>query len=221
MHKGGSRLVTLDIQKFYPSTRGWHVFEFFSQQMHCSKDVSGLLTTLCTYDDHVPTGSCLSQQIAFFAHYAMFEEISRVAKEANLTFSCYVDDLAFSGDKANASMLYRLRGILAKRGLRSKPNKERLFNIGQARHITGTIVTSSGLLLPNKKHKAFHDAIRQFSRMPDDAIKLDLLVREVGRAIAATQISKTNQPRERLLVAEKNRVENIVNNSRRHPQHQL
>jgi len=60
-HRGCSRLVTLDIEAFYPSTRRWHVFEFFNDTMKCSPDVADIMASLLTYEDHVPTGRAASQ----------------------------------------------------------------------------------------------------------------------------------------------------------------
>jgi len=47
-HLNADTALTLDIEGFFPSTLGWHVFEFFELVMQCSRDVSGLITRLST-----------------------------------------------------------------------------------------------------------------------------------------------------------------------------
>ena len=167
-HINADRLITLDIQKFFPSTLGWHIFEFFCDEMKCSSDVAGLLTSICTYDNHVPTGSCISQIIAFYAHKSMFDEIDKLTKSLNLNMTCYVDDIAVSGNKANRKTLYLIRGIIKRRALRSPSRKEHIYDIGKPKKVTGSIINKGTMLLPNKKHKLIHKEI-EVIRMTNNA----------------------------------------------------
>lgn len=186
-HLTSTRLVTLDIRKFFPSTLGWHVFEFFHEVMHCSRDVSGLLAALVTIDDHVPTGSCISQAMAFYAHYEMFEEIWSLSKSLALVMTVYVDDVAISGDKANRSTLYKVRGILKKRGLQSPARKEFVYDIGYPKRVTGSIIANGALRLPNRKHKQIHAEIISLLDVIDSEDKLCRIESTIGRVVAANQ----------------------------------
>lgn len=208
-HVGQVRLITLDIERFFPSTKGWHVYQFFHEVLKCSPDVSNLMASICTYDDHVPTGSCLSQIVAFFAHFNMFEAINDLAKERNLVFTCYVDDIAISGNQANRSLLFELRGILSSRGLRSKKEKEYAFDIGYPGRVTGSIVTENGLKLPNTKHRQIHEETLLLSSQADSPEKLDKVIQVLGRAIAASQVDQAALTRVVTLVQEKNRIKRI------------
>jgi len=209
-HIGSDTLITLDIQKFFPSTCGWHVFEFFHDVMHCSRDVAGLLTRISTCHDHVPTGSCLSQVIAFYAHYSMFEEIHSLTSSMNLVMTCYVDDLAISGKNANKAVLHEIRCILQKRGLRSHPKKESVFRRGVPKEITGSIVLDNGLKLPNRKHEKIHNEIRLILKLDDSKEKLALLNVTMGRLIAANQSDSALSRQVRSLRCEVNRIEKLV-----------
>lgn len=210
MHIGCSRMITLDIYKFYPSTSFWHVFEFFHDVMHCSRDVAWQLTAISTYRSHVPTGSCISQFIAFFAHYKMFEEIHSLTSSLKLTDTCYVDDITISGDKANRSTLYKVRGCLKKRGLCSPRKKENVFDIGYPKTVTGSIVIDDGLRLPNRKHKKIHEEIEQLLKAEDTKEKLKLLESTLGRAIAGSQSDPTLEKRVITLTQEKKRLESLL-----------
>jgi hypothetical protein len=210
MHIGCSRMITLDIYKFYPSTLGWHVFEFFYDVMQCRRDVAWLLTSLCTYNNHVPTGSCISQFIAFFAHYNMFEEIHSIACSIDLTDTCYVDDISISGNKANRSTLYKVRGCLKKRGLRSPTKKEHVYDVGYPKSVTGSIVADDELRLPNRKHKKIHEETERLIQAEDTKEKLKLLETTLGRAIAGSQSDPTLKKRVVTLTQEKKRIESLL-----------
>lgn len=210
-HKGSNRAFTLDIRKFFPSTLGWHVFEFFNSVMHCKKDVSGLLTTICTYDNHIPTGSCLSQSMAFYAHYPMFEEINALAISLDLKMTCYVDDITISGEKANSSTLYKVRGILKKRALQSHPKKEHLYDKGYPKAITGSIVMENELRLPNRKHKRIHEETEQILKLDDTDEKMKLIESAIGRSIAASQVDLAFLKRTKRLKEEKERLKKVLN----------
>lgn len=209
-HVGSDTLITLDIQKFFPSTLGWHVFEFFHSVLHCSRDVAGLLTKISTCHNHVPTGSCLSQVIAFYAHYEMFEEIYALTSSRGLTMTCYVDDLAISGKNANKAVLHEIKGILNKRGLKSHPKKESVFRSGVPKEITGSIVVDDGLKLPNRKHQQIHDEIISISKLDDSKEKLVLLNITMGRLIAASQSDSGLSRHTRSILGEKNRLEKLL-----------
>ena len=209
-HIGSDTLITLDIKKFFPSTLGWHVFEFFHDVMHCSRDVAWLLTKISTCNDHVPTGSCLSQIIAFYAHYKMFEEIHELTSSMNLKLTCYVDDIAISGYGANKSVLFKVRGILKKRDLKSHPKKESIFLSGVAKEITGSIVLDGGLKLPNRKHKQIHEEVNLISALDDTQEKLTLINKTMGRLIAASQSDTDISKQVDTFICEKNRIEKLV-----------
>ena len=186
-HIGSSEMISLDVYKFYPSTKGWHVYDFFHNVMLCSPDVAAILKDLSTFNDHVPTGSCLSQQIAFYAHYEMFNEISEVANSFQLISSCFVDDITLSGEKVSKYHLNLVRHILKRRGLKSHPRKEKIYCKRNLKEVTGSIVTSENLLLPNKKHKNIHEQVQRSRNQTDLKLRLKDLRSSRGKAIAASQ----------------------------------
>ncbi|MFB2935649.1 reverse transcriptase family protein [Aerosakkonemataceae cyanobacterium BLCC-F154] len=65
---------SLDIEKYFPSTRSKDIYWFFYNHMKCSPDVAGILTKLSTYKEHLPTGSPVSPILSYFAHLNMWKE---------------------------------------------------------------------------------------------------------------------------------------------------
>ena len=116
VHVGPTPMVKLDLKKFYPSVASSRVYRFFHEALLCSSDVSALLTKLCTVDQHLPTGSCISQLLAFFAAKPMFDELHEHATKFGNRDSCYVDDLTWSGRNATPSFLWVAKQIVHRHG---------------------------------------------------------------------------------------------------------
>lgn len=209
-HVGAARMFTLDIRKFFPSTKGQHVYEFFNAVMLCSPDVSAVLTKLCTVNGHVPTGSCVSQEIAFWAHCRMFDAMYALAQTLGLKMTCYVDDITISGHRANKSSLHTVRSLLVKRSLASHPQKERTYYYRRPGLVTGTIVGAEGLFLPNSKHEQLHEKLDAIQAMGDDQGKLTMIVSAIGMVVAASQLDGRVTPRLRALVQERRRVQRVL-----------
>lgn len=211
-HVGMDRLLKLDIKKFFPSTLTWHVFDFFHNVMLCSRDVSGLLAKLSTCNGHVPTGSSLSQILAFYAHYSMFEEMNNIAINRDLNMTCYVDDITISGTRINRELLFEMRGILKRRGLTSHPDKEYVYLNAAPREITGSIVDGVGLRLPNIKHQNIYKEIKSFLLSNDNCEKLKTIERLIGKVVAAAQADAGMNMRLESLKQEKNRLQRVIGN---------
>lgn len=211
-HIGSDRLLKLDIKKFFPSTLTWHVFDFFHNVMLCSRDVSGLLAKISTCNGHVPTGSSLSQIIAFYAHYNMFEEINSLAIDRGLCMTCYVDDITISGSKINRELLFKVRGILKRRELISHPDKEHVYLSTAPREVTGSIVDNVGLRLPNCKHQSIYEDITSVLLSDDDYEKMNKIERLVGKVVAAAQADERMYSKLESLKQEKKRLNKVILN---------
>lgn len=187
-HLNSERLLKLDIQKFYPSTKREHVYCFFRDIMRCSTDVSSILASLCTCDGHVPTGSPVSQLIAYFAHKKMFDDIYYYALERNLMMTVYVDDITISGPKLNNGTMYDIKGIVHKSGLDSHPKKENVYLSNTPKLITGVVACNETIKLPNYKHLEIHNKIQEISQVTDHDLKLKLINKTMGKLVAAVQL---------------------------------
>ena len=149
-HVGAVPLVKLDIKKFYPSVDAARVYRFLHEGMRCSPDVAGLLTNLCIHDGHVPTGSCVSQLLAYFATRPMFDELSALAESRGVKFTLYVDDMTFSGRSATPAFLWNVKKVVHSHGL--KYHKDRIYTADSQKVVTGVLVNTHGIaVLPSKE----------------------------------------------------------------------
>lgn len=155
--------IKLDVKKFYPSTRWDHVFRYFNTDMKCSPDVAGTLATLVCYPaadgPHLPTGSCLSQILAFFVHKRMFDEIDGIARARGGVFTLYVDDMVLSMPDASPADIPRVGRLVTRQGL--KWHKDRFYPKGVPKAVTGTIVKGLRVEANKRQHYKLTQALAE------------------------------------------------------------
>lgn len=152
-HLAGSMVATLDISNFFGSTTKSQVFNFFRDRLKCAGDIAKIYAELVTCDDCIPTGSPLSPLLSYYSNKPLFDELSCLAKNANLHFTCYVDDLTFSGAYIGRGFLWQVEKTIKKYGHITASKKTRLFGLGVPKHITGTVIADGALKVPNVRFR--------------------------------------------------------------------
>ncbi|WP_162207639.1 reverse transcriptase family protein [Rhodopseudomonas palustris] len=186
VHSAEMPTVKLDVKKFFVSVPRVAVFNFFATTMKCRPDVAGLLSDLLTFDAHLPTGGAASPIMAYYAFKSLFDEIYAFASSQNVTMTCYVDDMTFSGGAVGKRFLYEVRRIVARHGLKS--HKSRMFDARQPKVVTGVCNTTDGARVPNKLHAKIKDGFDKLSKADGSAQKAKILPPLLGRLEAAGQI---------------------------------
>ncbi|APD95676.1 hypothetical protein BM523_17665 [Alteromonas mediterranea] len=184
-HDGAVSTAKLDIKKYYPSTGREYVYNFFKISLCCSADVAKVLSDLSCVDGHIPTGSALSQLLAFFATQQMFDEIAVLASDSDICFTLYVDDLTFSGTRVNPNFIWQVKQIISKYGYTyhkvesAPPNKTKI--------VTGLALTANGAKVRNSHHEKIHELYVQYL---DDTIATKDLARLIGMLSSASQVNQ-------------------------------
>lgn len=137
------KTLTIDIEKFFPSTLAKKVFNFFFYIMKQSSDVANLLTNLLTYNGYVPTGSPVSMNLAFFANINLFNELHSFSTNRSCKMTVFVDDLTFTGKAINNNFLLHVEKIIVKHDLKIKADKTHIFNENSPKFITGIVVKNN------------------------------------------------------------------------------
>lgn len=140
LHYGNTNFVLMDIKSFFPNCTFDMIKNFFVKDggLKMSPDLSDRMAKLVTRPKssklkvrEVPQGFPTSPLICYFAYKYMFDKIFSYAKENNLTFSTYVDDLTFSSREEfdKDKVIEDVIDILKEFGHTSKKEKCKKFNI--------------------------------------------------------------------------------------------
>ncbi len=185
VHRGAVPLAKLDIKKFYPSIDGGRVYRFFIEGLKCSPDVAGLLRKLCTVDGHLPTGSCLSQLLAFFSAKPMFDELHEHALASGVKGTCYVDDLTWSGRNATGSFLWGAKQIVHSHGF--SYHKDRLYSEHERKVVTGVFISGDDLQVIPSREREVWEALNALGGVNEGA-RLKAITSLIGKVSAFSQI---------------------------------
>lgn len=195
-HLGNYPVIKMDIEKFYPLTKFEYVYNFFHKQMACEKDIASLLAILTTFQLHLPTGSPLSDILAFYSHKPMFDRIYTLALQHNIKMSSYVDDITLSGVGLNGKIKFEVTKIIHNWGL--SYHKVKHYKSHEPKLITGVIVKGKNIKLPNKRHLKLHTLRQEINNGAEDT---KLITSYIGGVREAESID--------LSIAKKNYLEKI------------
>lgn len=196
-HDSSMPMLKIDVKKFFASVPRVAIFKFFAGPMKCRRDVAGLLADMLTIEAHLPTGSAASPILAFYTFKPMFDEIEQFALTHGLKMTCYVDDMALSGPRANKAALFEVRKIIARYGLKS--HKAHVFAATQPKVLTGVCNTPAGPRVPNKLHLKIKMGFDNLSSAKTSDARNAALRPLLGRLEAAGQIDPTYQARAKTL----------------------
>ncbi|WP_129451248.1 reverse transcriptase family protein [Pseudomonas syringae] len=150
-HLGARQTATFDLKNFYGSTRYCLVHDFFHKSLCCPTDIAGRLASLTTWNGVMPTGSPLSPLLSFWAAKSFFDKCETLAAKYRLNFTCYIDDLTFSGDKISGKFQSELEVIASRFGYELAKEKTKVFRFGIPAHITGVISHKAKLSVPHSR----------------------------------------------------------------------
>lgn len=194
-HVGSRAIYKVDVRRFFDSVKWEDIYGFFHVTMACSPDVAALLADLCTVegDDpkdrgqrHLPTGSPISQPLAYWCFSSMFEAVHRLAGSMGLTATVYVDDIAVSGPQVGVWVQRTIRSIVSRYSLEA--HKERYWKHGKFALVTGAVVTCNGLRLPNSRRQEIWRNVRMLKSLAAPRRRIAHLSVLVGQLWAAVQL---------------------------------
>jgi RNA-directed DNA polymerase len=158
-HKRRRYVLNLDIRDFFPSFNFGRVRGFFIKNHHFALDdkIATLIAQIACFENMLPQGSPCSPVIADLISHPMDVRLAQLAKQNQLTYSRYADDLTFSTSrkhfppsvatmKSAGSPDWELGGELIKRidkaGLTVNPAKTRMHVRTTQQLVTGLTVNA-------------------------------------------------------------------------------
>lgn len=202
-HASNTPVAKTDISKYFPSTSFAHVQRFFAEDLTCPQDVAWYLSKLCTFCGHIPTGSPISNPLAFLANRPMFDRIHEYARKRGCVMTLLQDDILISGPAASKAMLNDVLMEIRRSGLRASPKrkKTKTYPAGAAKVLTGVIVKGTSITLPNRRRKLIADAFASALKAETWEQRAAAVSELRGRVNEADQIDPSAvHPRHRRLV---------------------
>lgn len=187
-HLENKYFLKMDISDFYPSCSKEFVFRFFKYKLQMSDDLAWLIADLTTFHNKIPTGSPVSQTLAYWSYKDVFDEIAIFSNPAGLKFSLYVDDMVFSANsKIPNTIVPFARNKLGLSGLNLKRKKIRVYGNSDYKLITGCIISPQNqLLVPYKLSQSIFSQLKEKPDMDEYSDKeINSLI---GKVQAAGQI---------------------------------
>lgn len=176
-HIGARQVLTFDLKSFYQSTSQNMIRLFFRNTMLCSDDISYILSNICCYGNHLPTGSQVSIYMCYLTNIKMFDEMRSLALSRNTLMTVYADDITISGDKVDDSLLNTMKKIVIRHGYRLSENKTLRFTNNEIPIITGVALVGNALQPTNKFMNELRDKVYFLDRNAEMLDK-DLLIKE-------------------------------------------
>jgi RNA-directed DNA polymerase len=159
-HLSAHLLVTLDIRQCFPSITNVHVYRVWAELLGCSPPVAKLLTELTTFRRHLPQGAATSPLLANLFIWMIDEPIRRICKQLSVAYSTWIDDLAFSGDRAR-ELIQPAISVLAAHGLHVKRTKIKIMGPNAIKVLTGTRLGSQQVRAPKDKLSRIRSGIHK------------------------------------------------------------
>ena len=138
-HQGARFLVTIDIQNYFPSISKDRIYRIWCETLGCSPDVSDVLTKLTTYKGYLPQGAPTSTSLANIFIYNIDAPIRAECERLGISYSVWVDDMAFSGSAARR-IIPVVIGTLRGAGLKISRRKFSVVGPGERKVITGVVL---------------------------------------------------------------------------------
>ena len=146
IHVGKNIIIKADIKKFFPTTKWSH----FEKMLSFANDpwkknleavaTDGFVQVSSTI--RLPTGAPTSPFLASICFSPVDKEILSVTNKYHLSYTRYVDDLTFSGDKYPKGFVKELCDIVNSQGYELNLKKTRVVYNSNQQIVTGVLVNN-------------------------------------------------------------------------------
>jgi RNA-directed DNA polymerase len=179
-HQGKKFIFTTDLKSFFPSISHLKVFEMY-RSFQFSPTVARILTQLTTYKGRLPQGAPTSPMIANLVFIRTGKKLEQFAKENNLVFTSFIDDLTFSAPIDFKTKAQFIIETLQADGFKISHNKTNYKTKNPI--VTGVVVKNNKLSLP----ETFKIKLATIEGKTPEQIK--------GFQLYSEKISKSNNPK--------------------------
>lgn len=161
-HLGKPCVVTIDVQKFFPSVKPTVVYQLLRYELGYGCDVAKLITRLVTKDRELPQGAPTSVAIAnALLRLPVDGPVQARAASIGCGYTRFVDDLALSGRNPKVIINFIARQLSRRQLTISRKDKLKIMPSSGPQEITGLLVNGKRPSLSKKRRDRVRAAIHQ------------------------------------------------------------
>lgn len=149
VHINQECIINMDLKNFFPSIEIERVFKIFYYYGY-TREISFLLSKLCTYRGILPQGSPASPKIANIICLKLDKRISRLCQKYEAKYSRYADDITISGKQGIESIIKVIESIVENEGFKLNKNKTRVAYNNSRQEVTGLNLNSGKVTIPRE-----------------------------------------------------------------------
>jgi RNA-directed DNA polymerase len=149
MHLGAPTLAKLDVRSFFPSITNLQIYNVWRNVLNCSPKIARILTRLTTFERRLPQGAPTSTLLANLVLFSSDRDIRGTCAAQRVTYSTWVDDLAFSGETPQKVMTTAVACLQAA-GFSVSHRKLKIMGPGTRKILTGVLLDKFPAVLPER-----------------------------------------------------------------------
>ena len=138
-HKKQNVVLKLDIEDFFNSIRKSDVQQVFIDAGF-TIELSKLLTQLCTIKSFLPQGASTSAYLSNIVLNKFDDQVSKYCYENKIRYTRYADDLTFSGEFEQKTVINFVKDQLNLLGLSLNKNKINVLKKNKSQMVTGIVL---------------------------------------------------------------------------------
>jgi RNA-directed DNA polymerase len=167
-HLGARLLITIDLRTCFPNVSNQQIYRTWTETLGCSARVGALLTRLTTFERRLPQGAPTSPALANLFIWSIDAPIRIECARLGIKYSTWIDDLAFSGDRAREIIEVAVR-TLAHERLSVSRSKMKIMGPRATKLLTGTRLGSERIRAPRdltSRVRAACDKVKRGESLP-------------------------------------------------------
>ena len=145
-------LLLLDVKDFFPSIKWYKVYAVF-KRLGYPKNIAQYLASLCCLNGYAPQGAVTSPALSNIIARRIDARISGVAKEYQVNYTRYADDMTFSGERISSRFQFIINQIVEEDGFTINREKTRFIKGKHQKIVTGISISEDKLTVPKSKRR--------------------------------------------------------------------
>jgi len=150
-HKNQPKVLTIDLENFFPSIDIGSVENVFLE-LGYSKNISNLLSRLCTRNNTLPQGAPTSPYLSNLIFKEADAIIADYCLQNKIRYTRYADDLSFSGDFNEKELIEKVTETIENFNFKINHNKTNLMTPGNRQTVTGIVVNEKPQVVFHKRN---------------------------------------------------------------------